>query len=71
MVEAKLALSMAGVPVMRDGEPLEFNATRLSALLRQDEIVIDLNLNLGQAVATAWGCDLSAEYVAINAEYTT
>jgi glutamate N-acetyltransferase/amino-acid N-acetyltransferase len=35
------------------------------------EVLIALNLHLGRAKATAWGCDLSAEYVRINAEYTT
>jgi glutamate N-acetyltransferase/amino-acid N-acetyltransferase len=32
---------------------------------------IDLKLNAGGAAATAWGCDLSEEYVTINSEYTT
>jgi len=32
---------------------------------------MDLDLGLGEASATAWGCDLTEEYVRINAEYTT
>jgi len=35
------------------------------------EVFITLNLHLGKGEATAWGCDLSEEYVKINAEYTT
>ena len=71
VTENKLALKMAGVPVMRNGTPLDFDRNKLASLLRKSEVVIDLDLNLGEAVATAWGCDLSAEYVSINADYTT
>jgi len=71
VVEDKIALTMCGVPVMQGGVPLSFDAANLSSLLRQKEAVIELDLNLGEATATAWGCDLSAEYVAINADYTT
>jgi N-acetylglutamate synthase/N-acetylornithine aminotransferase len=35
------------------------------------EIVIELSLGLGSGDATAWGTDLSADYVRINADYTT
>jgi len=39
--------------------------------MANEEIVITLNLNLGEEQATAWGCDLTYDYVRINAEYTT
>jgi glutamate N-acetyltransferase/amino-acid N-acetyltransferase len=39
--------------------------------MENDEIIITLNLNMGEEHATAWGCDLSYDYVKINAEYTT
>jgi glutamate N-acetyltransferase/amino-acid N-acetyltransferase len=35
------------------------------------DVSISLNLHLGRAEASSWGCDLSEEYVKINAEYTT
>jgi len=38
---------------------------------QQPEIEIVASLGLGPGSAEAWGCDLSAEYVRINAEYTT
>ncbi len=69
--EPRLELTLAGVPVLRDGQPLPFDKAGLSALLKQEEVPLHLNLHLGSAEATAWGCDLSAEYVAINADYTT
>ncbi len=69
--ESRLELTLAGVPVLQGGQPLPFDKAKLSALLKQEEVPLHLNLHLGQAEATAWGCDLSAEYVAINADYTT
>ncbi len=43
----------------------------LSDYLRGDEVLIDVTLGIGDATATAWGCDLTAGYVRINADYTT
>ena len=36
-----------------------------------EEVAIRIDLACGEATATAWGCDLTAEYVSINADYTT
>ena len=44
---------------------------RLSGIMRSDMVHIDIALGVGEATATVWGCDLSAEYVRINADYTT
>jgi glutamate N-acetyltransferase/amino-acid N-acetyltransferase len=41
------------------------------ALGNNDNVLIKLCLNLGEGRATAWGCDLSEEYVTINSTYTT
>jgi glutamate N-acetyltransferase/amino-acid N-acetyltransferase len=43
----------------------------LAKLMGQDKVDIDIALGTGEASATVWGCDLSAEYVRINADYTT
>jgi glutamate N-acetyltransferase/amino-acid N-acetyltransferase len=43
----------------------------LAKLMRSDMVDIDIELGTGAATATVWGCDLSAEYVHINADYTT
>jgi glutamate N-acetyltransferase/amino-acid N-acetyltransferase len=71
LLENKVALDIAGIPVVREGEPLPFDKDKLIEELGRSEVRIDLNLNLGAFSATAWGCDLSAEYVSINADYTT
>ena len=40
-------------------------------ILAQKDMTIELDLGLGEGTARAWGTDLSAEYVRINADYTT
>jgi glutamate N-acetyltransferase/amino-acid N-acetyltransferase len=39
--------------------------------MKSAEISIQIDLGLGVASATAWGCDLTEDYVRINAQYTT
>jgi glutamate N-acetyltransferase / amino-acid N-acetyltransferase len=53
------------------GLPVSFNAARASSLLREDPAIVHLDLGLGPESATVWTCDLSAEYVRVNADYTT
>ena len=59
------------VQLLDRGLPLPFEAVTASALLKQDPAVITLDLGLGEHAATVWTCDLSAEYVRVNADYTT
>jgi glutamate N-acetyltransferase / amino-acid N-acetyltransferase len=44
---------------------------RLSEIMAADHVEIEVDLGIGSAEATVYGCDLSAEYVRINADYTT
>jgi glutamate N-acetyltransferase/amino-acid N-acetyltransferase len=60
-----------GIRLVAGGAALPFDAKVLASSLGGGEVNITIDLNLGAASATAWGCDLSAEYVAINSEYTT
>jgi len=57
--------------VMQAGSPLPFEKNKLSRRLKTDKVTIRLGLNIGKGQATAWGCDLSQEYVTINSDYTT
>jgi len=50
---------------------VEDRLPELAELLRREEIAITIDLGIGAASATVWGCDLSREYVTINAEYST
>lgn len=57
--------------VYRNGTPLAVADAEVRALFAAPAIEIEVLLGLGDGQATAWGCDLSAEYVRINAEYMT
>jgi len=54
-----------------DGAPVDFDERAASRALRGKVVEIGLDLRLGGGAGMAWGCDLSAEYVAINSEYRT
>jgi glutamate N-acetyltransferase/amino-acid N-acetyltransferase len=68
---SKIDLSIGNVAVLEQGRPLPFNEASVVRALEQSEVQISVNLNLGRGKATAWGCDLSEEYVGINSEYMT
>jgi len=69
--ETGVDLYMGGVCLLRAGRPLPFDRGGVEKLLNNKEVTVVLNLNLGEATATAWSCDLSEEYVTINSQYTT
>ncbi len=69
--ESKLDITIAGFPVLKQGRVLDFDAPAASSALRRSEVSIVVNLNLGNHRATAWGCDLTEEYVVVNSKYTT
>ncbi|MFC1982019.1 bifunctional glutamate N-acetyltransferase/amino-acid acetyltransferase ArgJ [Chloroflexota bacterium] len=71
VVESKIDLAIGGVSMVKGGVVLPFNEQSVVKVLKQNEVAIKLNLNLGSASATAWGCDLSEEYVTINSQYMT
>jgi glutamate N-acetyltransferase/amino-acid N-acetyltransferase len=72
IAEEKIDLYLDDICVFRGGNPMPFDRERVKATLVNDEnVLINLSLNLGDSKATAWGCDLSEEYVTINSEYTT
>lgn len=56
------------VVVVRAGNPGDLEGAR--EILRHKKIKVTVNLNLGGESAVAWGCDLSPEYIKINAEYS-
>ena len=64
--------SAAGtVAVCRGGAGVDFSEELAKRVLEEKEINIDITLHDGDAAATAWGCDLSYEYVKINGDYRT
>ena len=57
--------------VCQDGAGVEFSEEKAKEILLKDEIIIDVSLNDGDFDATAWGCDLTYDYVKINGDYRT
>jgi glutamate N-acetyltransferase / amino-acid N-acetyltransferase len=64
-------ITMAGVPVLRRGRPLDFNERDASNRLLAKHVPIIVNMHAGDAIARYWTCDFTAEYVRINASYRT
>jgi glutamate N-acetyltransferase/amino-acid N-acetyltransferase len=71
VVASKIDLYLNNACLLKGGCPLPGEREMLRAALEGAEIAIRVCLNLGQGMATAWGCDLSEEYVTINSAYTT
>jgi len=67
----RLTVSIAGLTVFTAGAGIEVDLEAVRRAFEQPEIEIAASLGLGEGRAEAWGCDLSAEYVHINADYTT
>ncbi|KTB48921.1 bifunctional glutamate N-acetyltransferase/amino-acid acetyltransferase ArgJ [Dehalogenimonas alkenigignens] len=64
-------LKIGEVEVLKNGAPLPFDKKLASAQFAGKDVHIRLDLGLGGASVTGWGCDMSTEYVRINADYTT
>jgi glutamate N-acetyltransferase/amino-acid N-acetyltransferase len=71
MVEQKTTLYLADVCIYRQGRPLEYDEMAARAVLTGAEVELRLDLGLGDGAATAWGCDITEEYVRLNSAYTT
>ncbi|MEK7215378.1 MAG: bifunctional glutamate N-acetyltransferase/amino-acid acetyltransferase ArgJ, partial [Chloroflexota bacterium] len=68
---ARADVFVGDICLMRSGQPQPFDRAAARAAMSGDEVDFRIDLNLGQFQATAWGCDLTEEYVRFNAEYTT
>lgn len=77
--EDKISISIANdedhVFMVKNGEILAFDDTeylrRAETIMEGKKIIVKVDLHLGDYCATAWGCDLTYDYIKINAEYTT
>ncbi len=59
------------ISVCKNGAGIDFSEEIAKEILLEKEITIDIKLNSGDAEATAWGCDLTYDYVKINGDYRT
>ena len=75
-----ISLWLGPYQLMKNGEPIDFDREIVSTYIQEridgeylldDLIPILLSVGSGSGVAKTWGCDMSAQYVRINADYTT
>ena len=66
----KLAIWLGDIEVAKEGEVAPTYREELgAAYMKRSEIVITVDVGVGSAAATVWTCDLTADYIAINADY--
>lgn len=69
--EEDLSLDLNGTRLYESGRPQPYDESAVSASMKSGEVVLDLQFRLGTAETTCWTSDLTAEYVRLNADYTT
>ena len=67
----KTSLKLAGTTVFTKGRPATFNAAKVSKAMNAAEVQIILDCGVGKSSAKCWTCDLSRDYIRINADYHT
>ena len=71
MVPEKTVIKFGDVTVYANGLGAEYDEEKLAKVMAEHDIVINIDMGLGQESATVWSCDFSYEYVKINGEYHT
>jgi glutamate N-acetyltransferase/amino-acid N-acetyltransferase len=71
VVPEKLVIGIGGVTIFRGGLGAKFNLKKVEEHLKGREIRVECDLHVGKGEFTAWTCDLSREYITINADYHT
>jgi len=66
----QLDISIGGIPITSNGmcRP-DYDETKVTAHMKGDNIAINVNINIGSGMATIWTCDLTQQYIIINADY--
>ena len=67
----KINISIWREPLVKQGMAVAFDKNKLKKILAGSEILIRIDLGVGGQEATAWGCDLTYDYIKINAHYRT
>ncbi|BAK15571.1 N-acetylglutamate synthase [Solibacillus silvestris StLB046] len=65
----KITIKIGGATMVENGEPIQFSEEALIEILKQHEVKIFVSLEVGKGHGFAWGCDLTYDYVQINASY--
>jgi glutamate N-acetyltransferase/amino-acid N-acetyltransferase len=69
--QRRASVRIGDVDVFSKGRPCTWDAAKVRAIFERPRILVHVDLGVGDGSAVAWGCDLSEEYVHINADYTT
>lgn len=64
-------MQVGPISLLKSSEPTSFSEEEATAYLENDKVKITVDLNLGDSSGKAWGCDLTYDYVKINASYRT
>ncbi len=70
-IDVEFVANTGKILVCKNGSGVEFSEELAKQILLEKEVNIDINLNDGNSKATAWGCDLTYDYVKINGDYRT
>ena len=70
-VDLDISSEFGKIPVCRASAYADHSEELAAEILKSEEIVLDIDLNDGQYSSTAWGCDLTYDYVKINGDYRT
>lgn len=68
-VDVSISSAAGKIDVCKNGAGIEFSEDIAKTVLTEDEITIDISIGNGNGSATAWGCDLTYDYVKINGDY--
>lgn len=69
--EPKIRIFINDIQIVAEGKAIAYNVQSVVSALAQDEVRIRVSLDIGDGTGTAWGCDLTEEYVVFNSAYTT
>ncbi len=70
-IDVSFASAKGVIDVCKNGAGIPFSEEKAKEILLEDKIEIIVGANDGDAIATAWGCDLTYDYVKINGDYRT
>lgn len=70
-LQERIDCKIGALAVLRKGKPVTANASRLAKIMARKVVEITVDLHMGKSQFTCYGCDLTYDYVRINAEYHT
>ncbi|MBR3497958.1 MAG: bifunctional glutamate N-acetyltransferase/amino-acid acetyltransferase ArgJ [Selenomonadaceae bacterium] len=71
IIPEKISIKFGGLIVYDKGLVKKFDEDAMKKILAEHDVIVDIELGLGDSAATVYTCDLSFQYVKINADYTT